>query len=752
VFENAIITPLALPETNEFVVLFSEDVLNDGIGGFNSVTNPLNWELSRNGRVIANAVVSVQYGLSQRAVLGGPESDAYEAILQIDADPQKAGLQPLPGGLYTFTLRDRVEDLAENSLDGNYDGAPGGGFIRTFSVGTGNVVGGEPPGPPGDPLDPTDPEGPGDDQPINTVTAQNQTEPVVASNAAGDYVVAWTSYAQDPSGNVIVRMFNNLGQPVTPEIQVNDYSVGVQQAPSVAMDELGGFVVVWAGEGREDQQGIYARSYDATGTAIGQQFIINSFRTSGQTQPSVAMDNDGDFVVAWTSFGQDGDRDGVVARMFDRFGEPQGDDFVVTTRTSDRQEKADVAMDADGDFVVVWNSYGQDGSSWGVYGQRFDASGNRQGGEFAANSTTQDRQHEASVGMDDAGNFTVGWQSFSNGPGEYDVFGQRFGAGGGKLGGEFRVNQTTSLWQHEPDVAMSGDGDISFTWRSLSQDGDSGGIYARLYTAGGGDYIDTTSSQPLGEFRVNATTIGNQAQPAISADADGDLAVIWTGPDAGGGTTNIFRRLIGLNDPAPSTVGSNAGGRTNPGGGGGGGGGGNQNTWRNPAQPLDVNADGQITALDVLLVVNWLNTTGAGQLGAAPSPSSPGFVYIDVNGDNFVTAVDALQVVNHLNSQAQLLTANASAARSRAVEEVSSVDVRLSAVGFTVEATEDDALPADEEGDSLEGLVSAVAQVRAASVVVAGGSSESDSPDDSSDLIWTALGMLEEDEDELAWV
>ncbi len=751
VFENAIVTPLALPETNEFTVLFSEDVMANGIGGFNSVTNPLNWELSRNGRVIANAVVSVQYGLSQRAVLGGPQSDAYEAVVQIDADPQKPGVQPLPGGRYTLTLRDRVEDLSENALDGNYDGAPGGAFVRNFSVGTGNVVGGEPPLPPGDPLDPTDPTGPGDDQPINTVTTLNQIEPVVASNAAGDYAVAWTSYATDPLGNIIVRLFNNLGQPVTPEIQANDYGIGVQNSPAIAMDELGGFVVLWAGEGAQDPQGIYGRRFDGAGAAVGSQFIVNSYRTNAQSQPSVAMDDDGDFVAAWTSFGQDGDRDGVVARLFDRFGDAVGNDFVVTTRTTDRQEKADVAMDAGGDFVVVWNSYGQDGSSWGVYGQRFDASGNRQGGEFQANSTTQDRQHEAAVGMDDAGNFTVVWQSFSSGSGEYDVFAQRFASSGGKLGGEFRVNQTTSLWQHQPDVAMSGDGDIAITWRSLNQDGDQGGIYARIYTPGGGDFVDADSGLPLGEFRVNATTKGDQAAPAISADIDGDLAVVWTGPDATGSTTNIFRRLIGLNDPAPSTVGANSGGRSEPGGGGGGGGGGTTNTWRNPAQPLDVNADGQITALDVLLVVNWLNTTGAGQLGAAPSPSSPGFVYIDVNGDNFVTAVDALQVVNYLNSHAQAASAKAAAARSLAVEQVASVDPRLSAVGFSLGSDENESAPS-EDAETSDGFVSAVSRVLASSAVLPAAASDSSSDEEANDLIWAALGAFDEDEEELALI
>jgi len=39
----------------------------------------------------------------------------------------------------------------------------------------------------------------------------------------------------------------------------------------------------------------------------GPEFLVNTYTTSGQSLPSVAMDADGDFVVAWTSGGQDGD-------------------------------------------------------------------------------------------------------------------------------------------------------------------------------------------------------------------------------------------------------------------------------------------------------------------------------------------------------------------------------------------------------------------------------------------------------------
>ncbi len=47
-----------------------------------------------------------------------------------------------------------------------------------------------------------------------------------------------------------------------------------------------------------------------------------------------------------------------------------------------------VAMAPNGDHVVVWSSQNQDGSGWGVYGQRFDKAGTALGAEFLVNQTT----------------------------------------------------------------------------------------------------------------------------------------------------------------------------------------------------------------------------------------------------------------------------------------------------------------------------------------------------------------------------
>ncbi len=83
-----------------------------------------------------------------------------------------------------------------------------------------------------------------------------------------------------------------------------------------------------------------------------------------QCDPSVASEANGDFVVVWQSNGQDGGRadHGVFARRFSSTGTPLATEFQVNTYTSERQAYAEWRMDNDGDFVVVWQSYYQDGT------------------------------------------------------------------------------------------------------------------------------------------------------------------------------------------------------------------------------------------------------------------------------------------------------------------------------------------------------------------------------------------------------
>src|SRR5262245_7440253 len=106
---------------------------------------------------------------------------------------------------------------------------------------------------------------------------------------------------------------------------------------------------------------------------------------------------------------------------------PIGGEFHANTHVTADQVFADVAADADGDFVVVWRSDLQDGDAGGIYAQRYSAAGTPQGGEFRVNTVTAGNQMNPSVAMDDLGNFVVTWEDSASGKG---IMGQRFNAAG----------------------------------------------------------------------------------------------------------------------------------------------------------------------------------------------------------------------------------------------------------------------------------------------------------------------------------
>jgi len=68
----------------------------------------------------------------------------------------------------------------------------------------------------------------------------------------------------------------------------------------------------------------------------------------------------------------------------------------------------------------------------------------------------------------------------------------------------------------------------------------------------------------------------------------------------------------------------------------------------NPFISLDVNGDNRVSAIDALLIINQLNSQGAGPLTSRTQH------FVDVNRDGRLSALDALQVINHLNWRLQM--------------------------------------------------------------------------------------------------
>src|SRR5688572_24822681 len=88
----------------------------------------------------------------------------------------------------------------------------------------------------------------------------------------------------------------------------------------------------------------------------GAEFRVNSFTTDHQGSPTIGMDADGDFVVAWTK-SQGGFYYDIYAQRYNAAGVPQDGEFRVNTFVTDHQSSPAIGMDADGDFVVTWESF-----------------------------------------------------------------------------------------------------------------------------------------------------------------------------------------------------------------------------------------------------------------------------------------------------------------------------------------------------------------------------------------------------------
>lgn len=337
---------------------------------------------------------------------------------------------------------------------------------------------------------------------VNTYTVDGQGEygPGLCCRDDGSFVVVWTSYGQDDggfAGGVFGQRYASGGAPAGTEFQVNTYTTGLQGyrgKPAVACENDGDFVVVWGSYPTPFKQdgsgsGTFGQRFSSGGAPAGTEFQVNSYTMGNQGYwPEVAIDDSGNFVMLWSSDGQDGDDLGVFGQRFASNGAAAGTEFQVNTYTEGLQGYAsgfDVSMATNGDFVVVWDSFTErDGSGYGVFGQLYASDGAARGSEFQINTYTTDDQYGPDVCALSSGDFVVSWRSYLQEDSDLGVFAQRFASNGTPIDSEFQVNTYTNGSQGSPirpAIACASNSHFVITWGS-PQDGSDMGIFAQRFT------------------------------------------------------------------------------------------------------------------------------------------------------------------------------------------------------------------------------------------------------------------------------
>ncbi|WP_299752062.1 cadherin-like domain-containing protein [uncultured Tateyamaria sp.] len=225
----------------------------------------------------------------------------------------------------------------------------------------------------------------------------------------------------DTSLAIKARTFDANGTGVVGEFRVNEFTDKQQELPSVTALANGNFVVTWQSfdQQQEDthQAAIKARILDADGNEITSEFVVNEFHHLTQSNPNVTALADGNFVVTWQSFdGQQGDASNfaIKARIFDANGSEVVTEFLVNEFTNTAQIDPSVTALANGSFVVTWTSSDReqgDASGSAIKARIFDADGNEIVTEFLVNEFTNLSQSQPSVTALANGDFVVTWTS-----------------------------------------------------------------------------------------------------------------------------------------------------------------------------------------------------------------------------------------------------------------------------------------------------------------------------------------------------
>ena len=257
---------------------------------------------------------------------------------------------------------------------------------------------------------------------VNTYTTSFQWLGDLATDASGNFIVLWSGPGTLDAAGVFAQRYASTGVPLGGEFRVNTYTTGGQGVPSVAIGAGGDFIVVWSSEQDGSFTGIYGQRFVSTGAPVGPEFRVNTTTTGLQWASSVATDASGGFVVAWNTY-----LVGVFAQRFATGGAPVGPEFRVSSYTTSYQLGSLVEADPSGNFVVVWTDTALDGSDFGVFAQRYASSGTLLGPEFRVNTYTTNSQAGGSAAGDAAGNFVIVWTSRHQDGSQYGIFGQRFG-------------------------------------------------------------------------------------------------------------------------------------------------------------------------------------------------------------------------------------------------------------------------------------------------------------------------------------
>ena len=314
---------------------------------------------------------------------------------------------------------------------------------------------------------------------INTIQTGNQSEPSIATDAEGNFIVAWQGPNLDEQNqdDIFIRWFDVNAMPLGDEFRVNDNTENNQQFPKIALNDSNMLAVVWESESTRAEPNtslIYCKLYDTNGIIDGNEFQVNI--QPDCYYPDVTIDPNGNIAIVWL----EGKRPNfsIMARLFDPNGTAKSEPIAVSTWDISSLTQPAIAMDPAGCFLITWDGDPNLAGMDDIHARIFEPNGAPLCEQFVVNSTLENAQQNPQVAMNDLGQFIIVWDSeIDPNTNERDIYGRRFDSDGKPIGNEFCLNTFLEDDQKYPAIAMGENDRFVTVWQSYEQDGSRYGIY-----------------------------------------------------------------------------------------------------------------------------------------------------------------------------------------------------------------------------------------------------------------------------------
>ncbi|MGQ0620516.1 MAG: Calx-beta domain-containing protein [Panacagrimonas sp.] len=364
----------------------------------------------------------------------------------------------------------------------------------------------------------------------------NKVAPDVAVDDDGDFVITWLnyvgySYYGYADSRIVFRRYSSAGtaRDATPrQVRAGGGFSGLVPGV-VAMDADGDFAIASSafqydgpGTGCSGTYGVRVTRYAASGTLLG-SINVSEEDDTDPTEPctsgayAIAMESDGDFVVAYDFFVPDTYDSGVGVRRFNAAGTRRDLNFIVAAPDVDLDDiavnSADIAVNSAGNFVVTWTELDSfiNPTTGQVMARRYTGA-SPAGPAMRVNASNTGIHRNSKTGIANNGSFTVAWELLNSASTNSEVFRRSFAANGAASSGDVRVNTFTTRFQDDPVLAVNTDGSFVVAWESQNQDGSGDGVYAQWHAGG------TPSAGPTVQFALAASSVNeNIGQVRLSA-------------------------------------------------------------------------------------------------------------------------------------------------------------------------------------------------------------------------------------------